>query len=69
MTTDPSTTEAPSATGQSSAAPEGGLVVLVEDDVQIRRFLRVTLPHHGFRLVEAGTAADGLRNRGFENAW
>lgn len=61
MTTDPSTTEVPSTTGEPPAAPQGGLVVLVEDDPQIRRFLRMTLPNHGFRVVEAGTAADGLR--------
>ena len=61
MTTDPSTTEVPSTTGEAPVAPQGGLVVLVEDDPQIRRFLRMTLPNHGFRVVEAGTAADGLR--------
>lgn len=37
------------------------VVVLVEDDPQIRRFLRTTLPRHGYKLVEAGTAAEGLR--------
>ncbi len=61
MTTEPSTTVLPSTTGDPPVAPQGGLVVLVEDDSQIRRFLRMTLPHHGFRLVEAGTAAEGLR--------
>jgi two-component system, OmpR family, KDP operon response regulator KdpE len=35
-------------------------VLLVEDDPQIRRFLRVTLPAHGIRLLEAATGADGL---------
>jgi two-component system, OmpR family, KDP operon response regulator KdpE len=35
-------------------------VLLVEDDPQIRRFLRATLPAHGIRLLEAGTGGDGL---------
>jgi two-component system KDP operon response regulator KdpE len=35
-------------------------VLLVEDDPQIRRFLRATLPAHGIRLLEAGTGSDGL---------
>jgi two-component system KDP operon response regulator KdpE len=35
-------------------------VLLVEDDLQIRRFLRAALPAHGVRLYEAGTGADGL---------
>jgi two-component system, OmpR family, KDP operon response regulator KdpE len=34
--------------------------LLVEDDPQIRRFLRATLPAHGIRLLEADTAGDGL---------
>jgi two-component system KDP operon response regulator KdpE len=41
----------------SDAAPA---VLLVEDDPQIRRFLRATLPSHGVRLLEAATGADGL---------
>jgi len=35
-------------------------VLLVEDDPQIRRFLRAILPAHGITLVEAATAAEGL---------
>jgi len=35
-------------------------VLLVEDDLQIRRFLRATLPAHGIRLFEADTGKDGL---------
>ena len=41
----------------SDAAPT---VLLVEDDPQIRRFLRVTLPAHGYRLVEAESGQDGI---------
>jgi two-component system KDP operon response regulator KdpE len=35
-------------------------VLLVEDDPQIRRFLRATLPSQGLVLHEAATARDGL---------
>jgi len=41
--------------------PEGGPVVLViEDELQIRRFLRAALSNHGYSLVEAATAQTGL---------
>jgi two-component system, OmpR family, KDP operon response regulator KdpE len=36
------------------------IVVLIEDEPQIRRFLRATLGSQGYRLFEAGTGADGL---------
>ncbi|MBI4636107.1 MAG: response regulator [Candidatus Rokubacteria bacterium] len=36
------------------------VVVLIEDEPQIRRFLRATLTSHGYRLFEAATGADGL---------
>jgi two-component system, OmpR family, KDP operon response regulator KdpE len=36
------------------------VALLVEDDPQIRRFLRATLPAHGIRLLEAGTGGEGL---------
>ena len=35
-------------------------VLLIEDEPEIRRFLRTTLPAHGFRLYEAVTGKDGL---------
>ena len=35
-------------------------VVLIEDEPQIRRFLRATLTGQGYRLFETGTGADGL---------
>jgi two-component system KDP operon response regulator KdpE len=35
-------------------------VVLIEDEPQIRRFLRATLGSQGYRLFEAATGADGL---------
>ena len=36
------------------------VVVLIEDETEIRRFLRVTLHAHGYRLFEATTGGDGL---------
>jgi len=41
----------------SAAAP---LVLLVEDEAAMRRFLRVSLSAHGFRLLEAESAGLGL---------
>jgi two-component system KDP operon response regulator KdpE len=35
------------------------LVLVVEDDAQVRRFLRAALTSHGFRLVEAETVREG----------
>src|SRR5574341_1181846 len=35
-------------------------VLLIEDEGEIRRFLRTSLPDHGYRLYEATTGADGL---------
>ncbi|HEY1066474.1 MAG TPA: response regulator, partial [Pirellulales bacterium] len=36
-------------------------VLVIEDEPPIRRFLRITLESHGYRFVEAETAAQGLR--------
>lgn len=35
-------------------------VLVIEDEPEIRRFLRTTLPEHGFRLIEATTGQQGL---------
>src|SRR5690349_19976027 len=35
-------------------------VLVIEDEPEIRRFLRATLPAHGLRVYEAATAQDGL---------
>jgi two-component system KDP operon response regulator KdpE len=35
-------------------------VLLIEDEAEIRRFLRTSLPAHGYRLYEAITGVDGL---------
>ena len=36
-------------------------ILAIEDEQEIRRFLRVGLSHHGYRLVEAETGAAGIR--------
>jgi two-component system KDP operon response regulator KdpE len=39
---------------------EKELILLIEDEPQMRRFLRITLQSHGYRLVETETGAEGL---------
>ena len=53
----PQTPEGSDSPTTSGAAP---VVLVVEDDAQIRRFLRVTLGSHGYRLFEATTGEAGL---------
>ncbi len=36
------------------------LILLIEDEPQMRRFLRITIQGHGYRLVESETGKDGL---------
>ncbi|MBI5739688.1 MAG: response regulator [Nitrospirae bacterium] len=36
------------------------MILLIEDEPQMRRFLRVTLQSHGYRLIEAPTGQEGL---------
>jgi len=38
---------------------DGPLILLVEDEPQLRRYLRVTLTPHGYRLLEAVNAREG----------
>ena len=35
-------------------------ILVIEDEVPIRRFLRASLPNHGYHLEEADTGRDGL---------
>jgi len=44
-----------------------GLVLLVEDEIQMRRFLKVALESDGYRFVEAGTAGEGLSQAATRN--
>jgi two-component system KDP operon response regulator KdpE len=43
------------------------LILLIEDEPQMRRFLRAALGGHDFRLVEAGTAKEGLAHAASRN--
>ncbi len=42
------------------ARMEGHKILVVEDELEARRFLHVSLMAHGYRLVEAETGQDGL---------
>jgi len=42
----------------------GPLVLVVEDEMQIRRFVRAALEGEGFRVAEAATMAEGLIDAG-----
>jgi two-component system, OmpR family, KDP operon response regulator KdpE len=42
------------------AEPLAPLVLVVEDEAQVMRFLRTTLPAHGYRVVEANTGQEAL---------
>ena len=39
---------------------EKELILLVEDELQMRRFLRIALESQGYRIVEATTAKEGM---------
>jgi two-component system, OmpR family, KDP operon response regulator KdpE len=39
---------------------DGTKILIVEDELEIRRFLRASLVTHGYRLIESETAQDGL---------
>jgi two-component system KDP operon response regulator KdpE len=43
------------------------LVLVIEDEPQIRRFLRATLTNYGYRLIEAITAQEGLAHAATHN--
>ncbi len=45
----------------TQTAKSGALILLIEDDSQIRRFLRTTLASSGYRLLESTSGQDGLR--------
>ncbi len=47
--------------GGGAGSPRGPVVIVIEDDPQIRRFLRPALTSHAFRVTEAANAEDGLR--------
>jgi len=43
------------------------LILLIEDEPQMRRFLRITLQGHGYRLAEAETGQEGLMQAATRN--
>lgn len=47
-----------------SAQTQTGLILVIEDDAQIRRFLRATLNSHGYRVIEVSQGREGLRELG-----
>jgi two-component system, OmpR family, KDP operon response regulator KdpE len=47
--------------------PKGSLILVIEDDSQIRRFLRVTLTSNGYNFIEARTAQEGLKQVGLHH--
>jgi two-component system KDP operon response regulator KdpE len=53
-----------SATDPTGETGTPRVVLVVEDEPQVMRFLRATLPAHGYRLVEAATGAQGLVEAG-----
>jgi two-component system KDP operon response regulator KdpE len=51
---------APDLDPKAGGSTSGPVIVLIEDEPQIRRFLRATLGSQGYRLHEATTGEDGL---------
>jgi two-component system KDP operon response regulator KdpE len=47
-------------TGTEKHEHSGAVVLIVDDEVQIRRFLRITLEANGYHVHEAKTAQEGL---------
>lgn len=48
-------------------ADDKGLILLIEDEPQMRRFLRITLQGHGYRLIEAVEGEEGLKQAATRN--
>ncbi|TAN40339.1 MAG: response regulator [Nitrospirae bacterium] len=46
---------------------DNGLILLIEDEPQMRRFLRITLQGHGYRLIEAVAGEEGLTQAATRN--
>ena len=44
----------------------GALVLVVEDEPQMRRFIRASLTSHGYRILEAAHGGEALRVAGNE---
>jgi len=44
-----------------------GLILLIEDEPQMRRFLRISIQGHGYRFIEAPTGQEGLTEIAMRN--
>ena len=51
----------PSPADGASASTQGPVIIVIEDEPDIRRFLRAALLSSGYRLVEATTGQEGLQ--------
>ena len=45
----------------------GPLVLMIEDEASMRRFLRVSLANHGYRIAEAESGKEGLEQTASRN--
>ncbi|MBI5846363.1 MAG: response regulator [Nitrospirae bacterium] len=48
-------------------AEDKGLILLIEDEPQMRRFLRITLQGYGYRLIETASGQEGLTQAATRN--
>ena len=53
-----------SSAGETTNSP---LILVIEDDPQMRRFLRATLTSNGYDLLEADTAQEGIKQIGLRH--
>ncbi|HTA29084.1 MAG TPA: response regulator, partial [Candidatus Cybelea sp.] len=44
----------------SESAPHQPIVLIIDDEIQIRRLLRVSLEGNGYRVIEAASGQEGL---------
>jgi len=51
----------PSPSGGAAAPTQGPVIIVIEDEPDIRRFLRASLLSNGYRLVEATSGGEGLQ--------
>ncbi len=47
--------------------PKSSLILVIEDDSQMRRYLRTVLTNEGYHLIEATTAQDGIKQVGLRH--
>ena len=47
--------------------PKSSLILVIEDDAQMRRYLRTVLTIEGYHLIEATTAQEGIKQAGLRH--